>query len=630
MNMFSAIFTFELKRRLCRRDIIVFLFIVAVVLFFVQYGKNKYVDTAENIRAFQEAENNKVSQYVLYRQYGAFGMRLLFIPSPYSVLFNDYAFDGLLSSINIAERSNIFKSVKGKGFFIARSGLMTFSGIILLFSVFASLLYGYDTTRSKEYLRLLADFTGSKNVFWAILVSRLIILNLVFLVLLGISLLSLLIDSINLFHVPLIFMVIVLILVLTFFFALGGVIGSLKKSIRGIVFGAVYLLSVGFIPILADIGIEMNAGDIAPLLTFDLHNLQIIMKNDKALINRYGSLNSIDPIPPGVVTEITRAVKNEHGIIKKREHQMQMHMLKKIKQSQIASAFFPVLLYISTHQEVSTHGGLSLVDFYAFGQQRKEEFIDFYVKKRFAGEFDKDHPKNNPDQIGPLENFVKSSENLFYARSHLPHGFLLGIGMTMLYIAVLFILLFRIHVRERKTDVKTVKVDFKKGNTLLVLCKDEQIKQTIFRYFQNQEDVACIDKLTVDFQLNGIRVYDVLTFFCRLAGANKKKAIEDLSILGVRDLNKLRLSTEDLLKFYTAIKVSADNIGYVILNDFFKKESREFEQDFFNLLTLLESSGIKILYLSCQMYYPKSSLDEDITLETFCLFPLPINQVTLR
>jgi hypothetical protein len=630
MNMFRATFAIEFKRRLCPRDIIVFVIITAVVLFFVQYGKNKYLGTVDNIKVFQEAENNKVSQYVLYRQYGAFGLQLLFIPSPYSALFNDYAFDGLVSSINIAERSNIYKSVKGKGFFIARSGFMTFSGVILLFGVFASLLYGYDTTKSKEYLKLLADLSGSQNVFWAIMGSRVIILNLVFLVLVGISLLSLLIDNINLFRVPLIFMVVVLILVLTFFFAAGGVIGSLKKSIRGIVLGAIYLLSVGFIPILADIGIEINAADIDPLLKFDLHNLRVIMKNDKDLIDRYGSLNSIDPVPPAVVKAIKQAVKNEHGIIKKRESQMQMHMLKKIKQSQIASAFFPVLLYISTHQEISTHGGLSLVDFYAFGQQRKKEFIDFYVKKRFVGEHDKDHPKNNPDMIGPLDNFVKNDENLFYAKSHLPQGFLLGIGVTLVYIAVLFTILYQLHVKKPKTDIKTIKIDFKKGNTLLVLCKDEQVKGTIFQFFRGQQDAACIDKVTVDFQFNGIRADDVLRFFCQLTGIKRKRVRELLSIVGITDLNRLKLSNEEILKFYTVLKVSAEGIRYVILNDFFKKESREFEQDFFHLLAALETSGFKILYLSCQMYYPKTSLDEDIALETFCLFPLPIDKVTLR
>ena len=253
MNIFKVTFAFECKRRLCRRDIIIF-FIIAVIFFFsAHHGKNKYLNTVESIKIFQEAERAKVHQYLLYRQYGAFGIQLLFVPSPYSTLFNDYAFNSLHASVNIAERLNIYKSVKGQGFFIARSGFMTFCGIILLFGVFAALLYGYDTTKSKEYLKLLSGISGSKKVFWTVVVSRIIILNLAFLVLVGISLLSLLIDNINLFQPPLIFIAVVLSLVLMFFFALGGVIGSLEKLTRGIVFGAVYFISVGIIPFLADI-----------------------------------------------------------------------------------------------------------------------------------------------------------------------------------------------------------------------------------------------------------------------------------------------------------------------------------------------------------------------------------------
>ena len=121
--------------------------------------------------------------------------------SIYSTLFNDYAFNGLHASINIAERLNIYKSVKGQGFFIARSGYMTFCGIIMLFGVFTSLLYGYDTSKSKEYLKLLSEISGSKQVFWALAISRILILNTVFLLLVGISLSTLLIDDINLFIV---------------------------------------------------------------------------------------------------------------------------------------------------------------------------------------------------------------------------------------------------------------------------------------------------------------------------------------------------------------------------------------------------------------------------------------------
>jgi len=630
MNIFKVTFAFECKRRLGMRDVIIF-FITAVIFFFsAQHGKNKYLNTIENITVFQEAERAKVNQYLLYRQYGAFGIQLLFVPSPYSSLFNDYAFNGLHASVNIAERLNIFKSVKGQGFFIARSGFMTFCGIILIFGVFAALLYGYDATKSKEYLKLLSSISGSKKVFWAVMLSRVIILNLVFLVLEGIPLLSLLIDDINLFRPPLIYITVVNSLLLTFFFALGSVIGSLKKLTRGIVFGAVYFLSVGFIPFLADIGGEINAAAMDPLLKFDLSNLKTIMAVDKELINQYGSLKSTEPVDIEIVKAVKDAVNNEHNIINQREVRRKKEMLTKIREQQTVSLFFPVLLYISTSKEVSSHGGLSLVDFYSFGLQRKREFLDFYVKKRFPDQDDKDNSKKKPDRIGAVDHFVKTDENLFYARSHLPNGFSWGVVITLFYITVLFIILYRIHVKTTKKDVKTPKVDFNKATTLFALCRDEQIKGDIYRFFKNQKNTTCIDKITVDFQFNGIHSPAVLKFLCGLAAVRKEKVIENLVHVGIDHLSTLKLSAGEILKIYAVVKISGEDSDYIILDDFFKNTSRQFEEDFLQLLAALEAAGKKILYLSCEMYYPKESLKNKIKIENFTLFPLPFEKVTLR
>lgn len=630
MNIFKVTFAFELKRRLCQRDIIIF-FITAVIFFFsVHHGKNKYLNTVESIKVFQEAEKAKVSQYLLYRQYGAFGIQLLFIPSPYSTLFNDYAFNGLHASINIAERLNIYKSVKGQGFFTARSGFMTFCGVTLLFGVFTALLYGYDTTKSKEYLKLLSDICDTKQVFWWLIVCRLIILNLAFLVLVGISLLSLLIDNINLFQIPLIFIAIVISLVLTFFFTLGGVVGSLKKLNRGIVFATTYFLSVGLIPFLVDVGSEINAAAVGPLLKFDLKNLKTIMEIDKELINKYGSLKSTEPAAPEIVKAVKAAVKNEHMIINQRENQRKKKILTKIRQQHTASLFFPVLLYIATNKEISSHGGLSLVDFYSFSQQRKKEFLDYYVKKRFSDQDEIDNSKRNPDEIAPVEHFIKTDEDLFYAQSHLPGGFLLGILITLFYITVLCIILHLIHVKTTKKCFKIPKVDFDTGTTLFALCRDERIKYDIFQFFKNRRDTACINKIIVDFHFNSIRADAVLKFLCGLGRVKSEKAVENLTKVGINNLSTLKLSGEEILKFYAVVKISGEGGDNIILDDFFKNTTRQFEEDVLKLLAALEAEGKKILYLSCEMYYPKESLTGKIKIENFNLFTLPFDKITLR
>jgi hypothetical protein len=419
--------------------------------------------------------------------------------------------------------------------------------------------------------------------------------------------------------------VIVLFFLLTFFFIGGCVIGCLKRSIRGIILGAFYFLSVVLIPFLADIGNEINAANMDSLLKFDLHNLKIIMKKEKELIDKYGSLKSTDPVPADLVNELKEAVKNEHGKIKKRESQMRKHMLKKIKQSQTAAAFFPVLNYISTYKEISSQGDLNFVDFYSYGQQRKGEFIDFYIKKRFP-----EGKEINPDKVGPVENFVKSNENLFFAKTRLPSSFILGVCLTFFYIIVLLIILYLIFRPHRKAIVKP-SIDFEKGNSLFVFCENEKIKNDIFHSYQAQRNASCLDRLTdLSFSGIGIRTKLFLRLFCRLSGVNEKEVLEKLRTMRIADIDTLKVSPEIILKIYAAVMMSKKDLQYLILNDFFKQMTREFERDVTVLLNALLKDGMIVIYLSCDYFNMLESLDEKVSLKGHATIKLPLGKVTLR
>jgi len=202
--------------------------------------------------------------------------------------------------------------------------------------------------------------------------------------------------------------------------------------------------------------------------------------------------------------------------------------------------------------------------------------------------------------------------------------------MTLFYITVLLIILYQIQVKTGKKNSKTPKIDFDTGKTLFALCRDEQVKGDIFRFFQGQKNAACIDKITVDFHFNGTRANVVLEYLCGLASVEREKAVENLAKVGFNHLSTLKLSAEEILKFYAVVKISREGSDYIILDDFFKNSTRQFEEDFLKLLAGLEARGKKILYLSCEMYYPKESLDGKINIENFNLFPLPFDKVTLR
>lgn len=624
MNIFNTVFFYQLKRSLRKVEITIFLIITVLAIFFIQYGKTKYLNTCENIEIFQKSENARVSQYVMYRQYGAFGSKAKYVPSPHCTLYNDCLIDGLTTSVNTAEKLDIYKPVKGNSFFIARSGYMTFLGFMLIFGFLLGLLYGYQSTKNKEYLKLFSNITGSqsKKLFWSLIFSRLIILNIAFLLIVAISFLSLLLSGINLFQWPFAAIALVIFLVISFSFALGAVIGSIKNPVRPYILGVVYFLSIVFIPFLAEMGNEANGASIESVLEFELDNLKTIMAVDKKLIDQYGSLKSNEPAPPEFIKAVKEAVKKEHGIIMDRENRLKNEMLNKINQDQALSALFPVLLYISTSKEISSQGGLSLVDFYSYCQQLKIDFINFYVNHRFP-----EDGTNSPDHIGRVENFIKDKENLFYAQSKLPGSFTLGVLVTLFYIIILFIITFRMNVKYIHPGKSLDKpdIDFEKENSLFAYCKNPQVKEDLFTSFKNDGQSICIDRFKIDPIEGPTNARSFFKYLCQLAGANEEKVKNYLSRIN-GDLNQ-RLSPDLLQKIYFCIKCSKEGLLYVF-NDFFKNKSLEFERDFLPVLEQLHSEG-KILYLGVEFYNVINVLS-NIKIDRFNLYKIHWGKNTLR
>jgi hypothetical protein len=503
---------------------------------------------------------------------------------------------------------------------------MDFAGIMLLISSFLALIYGWDAARNQKYLKLISDISGSTKPGFLITLARIILLNLVFWILCCLNLAWMLINSIHAANIFYLVYVLLLTLVITFFVAAGAIIGSLKSKVAQFIIMPVgYFLLVLFIPWLILDGVYMEAKKgIQSIYDFEYQTFEYLMKFEK---KGYEKLNGPwksgkEPAPEELKAIIESSKESVYQKMKNCEDKRMNSIIKRIRTYQTLSVFFPTTLYLSSNKELSSKGFQNFVDFYHYAYDMKFKFVDFYLYRKFWLPLPK---------IG-VEPFIKGNEDLLYGKSQLPNSFPLGLIMAVVYIAVLLVTLYRMQSKGIEGEkVKTVKVDFnKKGNPLFALCKDEKIKSDIFRYYQEQKTAACIDKITMDFHFNGVRADVVLKFLCHLAKAKEEKAIEYLSILGIKDLSTLKLEEEEILKFYAAVKIAKNDVEFIVLDDFFKQKTREFETDFFKLLSTLDASGQKVLYLSCNMYYPKKSLDEDIHVETFHLFPLPIDEITLR
>jgi hypothetical protein len=622
--MFRGILGYESKKLFTRRNIIILVVIFILLAFLCWDGIRDYKKIVSNKKPFQEMERDKVSMHIHYTFYGVRGVRLLYIPNPLSVIFNDSAvFDGMMSHVDSAEKLEISNSFKGKDLFSDSGGFMDFSGIMLLISSFLALLYGWDATRNPNYLKLISDISGSRKPGLSIILARIILLNLVFWVLSGLALAWLLINGINAANIFYLVFVMVLTLVITFFAVAGAIIGSLKNNVaKFITMPVLYFLLVMVIPWLIHRAVYMEAKEgIKSIYEFEYQSFQYMMNLEKRLYDRFGVWKSGDVAPDEIKAMIQNGQEVEYKKIREIELKRIEGIVKRIRFYQTLASFFPTTFYISTNKELSSKGFGNFIAFYRYSYDMKQDFIKFYIDRKFY----------RPLPESGVEPFIKGNQDLFYGKSRLPKSFFLGMIMAVFYIAVLLVTLYRVQTKVIKEEkIKTVQVDFTKGNPLFALCKEEKIKSDIFRYYRKHKTAVCIDKIAVDFHFNGVRADVVLNFLCRLAKAKKEKAIEYLSILGIEDMSTLKLEEEGILKFYAAVKIAKNDVEFIVLNDFFKQKTRDFETDFFKLLSTLESKGQKILYLSCNMYYPKKSLDEDIKLETFYLFPLPIDEITLR
>lgn len=633
-----GILGFESKRLFIKRNVILLSVIFILLAFFSWRGISDYESIQAGKKPFQEMERAKVSMHLHYTFYGARGVRLLYIPSPLSVIYNDSAvFPGMTAQVDTSEKLEISNSFKGEDLFSDSGGFMDFSGIMLLISSFLALLYGWDGTRNPEYLKFISDISvvsssrkpgkPCKPGFLITLV-RIILLNLVFWVLSGLALLWMFINGINVADIFYLVYALLLTLLITIFVALGAVIGSFKRKVtQYITMPLVYFSLVFLIPWLILEGIYMEAKKgLESVYNFEYDTYKYVMAFEKEFYRRFGVWKSGEPAPK----EVKAMIKNElpgmvYEKLKELENKRMNSILKRIRAYQTISALFPTTFYISSNKELSSKGFQSFVDFYHYAYKMKFKFVDFYLYRKFWLPL----PKSG------VESFIKGDEDIFYGKCRLPKSFLLGLLVAVGYIAVLLVVLYRIQSKGIKgineDQMEKPKIDFKNATSILVLCKTDRIKSDIFHFYQCQENSVCIDKMLVNFnsQFSVTRADRVLMYLCRLAGVSYQMAIENLALLGIKDLESLKLSEEEILIFYALVKISRNDYEYVVLNDFFKQRSRQFEDSFFKLLTRLEESGKKILYLSCEMFYPKYRLNGKLKV-AYDTFPMKYSEITLR
>ncbi len=620
---FGKILTFEFKRLICKRNLMVFFLLSLVILVVVEIAIISHNSFLKEKEILKEAEKEKVKQYHVVVQYGTFGFRFLFIPSPVSIFFADSMNGVLLSNINAAEQLKIYEPKKGK-YFNESVGLMDFSGILFLVGCFFSLAAGFTVVRKRDFLKFHCGFHSHKRLFTDLIIARIIFINLILGLLVLLSFILSIIHGIRINAIFLLFILVASLLFL-FLFLIGMVVGAIKEKYTAlVVLVTVYFGAVFFIPWTIEKITQLSAAsNIESLFNFELTNIKIYTKVERRLFEEFGIFKPGDKPTKEFIKRIDEVVANEFEEIFKRENNLKLSQLKSIKTNQIISSLFPTMFYLSLRKEMSSAGFLNLIDFHSFNLKMKKEFLKFYVKERL-----------NEWKGGDVQNFIKGNENEFMAKSRLPYGFGLGIGVTVLLIIGFLFWACRLHLNRLKRESKgiDIDIDFEEGkNTVFVLCRCNQVKEEIINHYE-QKDAVCLEKVNPDdFKFNGIKPVELLRHLSRVAGVDEKRARENLGIMGIDiDTAEKKKSDELILKIYAAVKTAADR-QLIVINDFFKRESKQFEVDCINLLSHLISAGKKVICLSTEMYETSLQMDEQIKVDTYVTFSIDdIQEVTLR
>ena len=239
-------------------------------------------------------------------------------------------------------------------------------------------------------------------------------------------------------------------------------------------------------------------------------------------------------------------------------------------------------------KEVSGQGGITFIEFYSFGQQRKQEFINFYLDKRFKG-------KNKPDQIGPVENFVKTGdENLFYAKSRLPYFFWGGVLISFLYIfGVYFIsyLMFKKQLIGDPGDLRSLDIDIKPGRVNFLLTGDCGLENQVFNFFSGR------GKTTVNVTIDGEKIGPGDKPFVSLFDTKKMPA--DITA-GALFKFLFKRKKDKPLKRYEILFNWAAQTGKIILMYKFMDELKEDEIN--AMKRVIHSKGLIVLYISDRYY----------------------------
>jgi hypothetical protein len=357
----------------------------------------------------------------------------MYIPSRTDAFFSHpFVMSQLYARINMIIAPGIFD--KGKGEFSIQeksSFQVRFSDIIFYLGSLAALFFGFDTLRNKNHLKSLTSRASPLNVYIAIVVTRLLILDICFDILFGGGIImamgSGLKFTVNDMGVVIPGYFLAGMLMLFFCFLVGMIIGFIRS--KGIGFAAIigaWILLILILPAISGSLTEKEITGWPSFVKLEKQNLEAADNIERLLMK--------DKSTP----DETSVEQKRKGIESFWNNEFrQLTVLEKTFRERIAletggyrkmSLLTPVTFYHLTSNEAASRGHAGFLAFYDYLRKIKSQFVRFWIDRKFySGQKE-------------LANFIKGNENLFYTKSGLPDGFAAGIAINIGTILILCII----------------------------------------------------------------------------------------------------------------------------------------------------------------------------------------------
>lgn len=603
----GVIFGLELTRVFNKRNSAILLLMLVLLLYFVNQGVLEYKNISSEKKVFLNFENSKLEGYFSWDQYGAWGFGIFYEPSPLLIFFNNScSFSNIETNVDTTEIINISTPATGKNLFI-KGNSKDFSSLIFILGSLFMLFMGFSNFYSDKMIQRIY---GVKNIFKSIF-SRIVILDIIFLVICFICLLFGFIRGVTFsYEQALLFFSYCLYLValLDLFYFAGLLVSAIFKSNRIVVVLVVWILFVFVVPEISKIYLIKQAAQIASREKLNTKKIGVMMGFEKGvrqkLIEKLKKENiGKDEIRDFYKQNVLQFMNDGYILNKNMEAEFTTQVNDLVKDYEKRSILTPITYYNFLAGEMSSKGYHAYLDYVSYITEIRDQFIKFYINNRY-NKFGKE-----------IESFIKGEENIYKPESRLPRNFYFGLVLSIAYSLVLFIIFFLVMWRRfRCVPIlsEVPKPTYTKGLSHFLLCRDTEYRDNVFRYLVKDDNIVGLDLVTPGDINLGSHPRKSIKMLSLIRGGNEPLALESLQRMGVEEavLNKAHPSPELLKKIYSAVVFSSGDV--IVINDFLRGESKEFEENFFEMLEAYKEQK-SIIYLSTGMLSYSRNPEERFT-----------------